>query len=311
MSDNHTHCACGKPAYGRGKCFNHYQVHRNRQIAYGRWEPQPLLPADEVRAHIEQIQAKGIRSRRLAQIAGIDPETLRRITRLPDAQVTPEIRDSILAVPVPERAADLVPDNALVPIHGARRRVQALVAFGYPRAELARQLGVATNSNAMNVLFGRRRDGGAQVGQSIMAKRDREVKELFDRLQLVPGPSDQARAHGRRKGWTLPFEWDEQALDDPNGRPIKARWNSQSAVEERREQVADLTARGWTVNQIAQQVGATDRTVLRDRARHREHAEPADAQRLSEIEAMGELVVQARRDIAARRAAPTVRERTR
>lgn len=313
MSAEQQMCACGKPVYGRGRCSSHYQAYRNRQRAYGRWEPQPLAPADEVRAHIDQMAAKGIRPRQLAQIAGVDPETLRRLTVVRESQVTVEVRNSVLSVPVPERAADIVPDNALVPIHGARRRIQSLIAFGYPRADLARELGMATNAGGMQSLLGVRRDGGPEVGQSVTAKRDRAVKELFDRLELTPGPSDRARAQGRRNGWALPFEWDEDALDDPHGRPVSARWTPQSQTDERREQVVGLTERGWSRVRIAEEVGVSERTVERDRAvgRQRMEAETADSQRDSGIREMGELAVQARRDIAARRTAPTVRERIR
>ncbi|MBO0853599.1 MAG: hypothetical protein J2P18_07510 [Nocardia sp.] len=309
MTTSSAMCACGGPVYGRGMCVTHYKSHRYRQIAYGRW--QPLTDADAVRDRIAQIQAKGIRPRALAQIAGVDAETLRRITALPNARVTREVRDAVLAVPVPARAADIAPDNALVPICGARRRMQALVAFGYPRIELARQLGIATNSAPMDSLIGSSRDGKPPVGQSISAKRDRAVKELFDRLQFTPGPSDRAREHGRQKGWALPFEWDEDGIDDPHAEPVRARWEPRSERDERRERVADLTGRGWTVAQIAQALDTYPRAVQRDREWLRTHREPAAAQRDPEIEAMGELAVRARREISARRGAPTVRERTR
>ncbi|WP_187684311.1 hypothetical protein [Nocardia wallacei] len=260
------------------------------------------------------MQAAGLGFAQVARLAGVDHVTVGRVARDPQARVTAEVEAAILAVKVPERAADVTPENALVPIHGAQRRVQALIASGYPRAHLARLLGMRSNSGAMEALIGKNYRGG-QAGKSVLAARDRQVKELFDRLQFLPGPSERARAKGRRSGWALPFEWDEAALDDPRGKPVRARWTSRSTTDERRDQVAELTERGLSAQEIAERLGTTDRTVQRDRAYTRSDPKQPVAQQFSQIEAMGAVAVQARRDIAARREAapvrPSRRERTR
>ncbi|MFE9323547.1 hypothetical protein ACFYOW_21540 [Nocardia sp. NPDC006982] len=291
-------------------CRRCYRNSRNRQIAYGRWDPREIVPAAEVRGHIGRVTAAGVRLTQLAQLAGVDYMTAWRAARDGEARMDAEAAAAILAVPVPERAADIVADNALVPSHGAQRRIQALIAFGYPRNQLARELGMRSNSGAMENLVGRAH--GENRGQSITAERERAVKDLFDRLQMIPGPSERARARGRRNGWALPFEWDEAALDDPHGTPQRARWTQGSATRERREQVTDLTERGLSSEQIAERLHTTTRTVERDRALTKtQPSQPVSA----EIEAMGALVVQARQTIAARRhssrASAQRRERTR
>ncbi|WP_433193821.1 hypothetical protein ACQP1G_34250 [Nocardia sp. CA-107356] len=306
MSRQPVTCACGGVGYARGMCRPCYQRHRNRQIAYGRWDPQEFVAADAARAHVERLQGMGINLTQLAALSGVDRSSVDRITRDGEIRLTSEMEAAILAVQVPERAADVVPGNALVPIHGARRRIQALVAFGYPRNQLARELGMVTNSGVMEGLLGKPRNAES-LARTISADRERAVKALFDRLQMTPGPSERARARGRRNGWALPFEWDEAALDDPRGKPVRARWTHASATAERREQVTDLTERGLSAEQIAHRLGVTSRTVVRARVL----TKPQSTQPVSEIEVMGALALRARGQIEAQRAGRPGRERTR
>ncbi|MFB8001541.1 helix-turn-helix domain-containing protein [Nocardia sp. NPDC056000] len=285
-------------------CSTHYSAHRRRQIAYGRWNPR--VPADAVRAHVEAMSAAGVNANQLAKLSGVSQPALSQIMAAgPDKKVAAWVEAAVLAVSVPERAAEVTTDTALVPILGARRRFQALVASGYPAAQLARELGTARGNRTIRSLMGQRADRDGRVTQEIAAERERAVKALFDRLQLVPGPSAQARALGKRHGWPLPIEWDEHAIDDPNARPVQARWTPASAREERREQVVELTARGLSEDQIAERLGINARLVARDRAynsRKRELAErhaPQDNSR--DIATMAQVAAKARADLAVRR----------
>ncbi|WP_280359322.1 helix-turn-helix domain-containing protein [Nocardia otitidiscaviarum] len=296
-------CGCGtENAVGRGMCHTHYAAYRRRQIAYGRWNPR--VPADAVREHIEVLRAAGVRPMQLARLAGVSQSALSQIMAAgADARVAAWLEKAVLSVPVPHRAAEVTTDTALVPIVGARRRFQALIASGYPAAQLARDLDTTRASRMVRSLMGHRLDNG-QEAQHISAERERSIKALFDRLQLVPGPSDAARALGDRKGWPLPLEWDDDTIDDPNARPHRARWTERSAWEERRAQVADLTAQGLSEVQIARRLGIHPRQVGRDRAHNTrtqpEHTEhPSDSRR--EIADMAQVVTQARADVAQRR----------
>ncbi|GAB2666462.1 hypothetical protein GCM10027088_51520 [Nocardia goodfellowii] len=259
-------CGCGGPGdYSRGMCQASYQRFRRREQAYGRW--QPRVPADKVRAHIERLKAAGIRPHQLEALAGVDRVTIANAARPDWERVSSEVEQAILAVPVPERAADVVADNALVPSLGAQRRVQALVAHGYPQAHLARELGISPASATMSGLVGRPNTAGGCTGETISAARERAVKALFERLQMIPGPSDRARAHGRAHRWPLPFEWDEDSIDDPTAKPVRARWTPASARAERHERIQQLTTSGAPAWQIADQLGITERSVVRQRQR--------------------------------------------
>lgn len=257
-------CGCGGPGdFSRGMCAASYKRMRRRQIAYGRW--QPRVPVDAAREHLTTLTAAGLRPGHVAQLAGVSPATIHNITHPTTGRIDAQIEQAVLAVAIPDRPGDVTADNALVPIIGASRRIQALVAHGYPQSHLARELGIDPAHTTMAALVGRPNRAAGATGQTITAKRERAIKELFDRLQMTPGPSDRARAYGRRHGWPLPFEWDEDSIDRPDGTPTAARWTPKSTTEERHEQVQHLTNLGLPIRQIAERLGTSERTVERHR----------------------------------------------
>ncbi|WP_227982710.1 helix-turn-helix domain-containing protein [Nocardia spumae] len=234
-------------------------------MAYGRW--QPRVTPDSARAHVEQLFAAGLKPKHVAELAGVSQATMSNLARPETTHISAKTEQAILAVEVPERVGDVAADTALVPITGARRRIQALIAYGYPQSHLANELGIKPNHTTIAALTERVLPD-SHTGQSLPAGRDRDIKALFDRLQLTPGPSDRARAYGRERGWALPFEWDEDALDDPDARAVRGGWQPRTSKElrrERRAQVAELTAQGRSAPQIAEQLHTTTRTVVRDR----------------------------------------------
>ncbi|MEV6769934.1 hypothetical protein AB0N05_15035 [Nocardia sp. NPDC051030] len=257
-------CGCGGPGdFSRGMCAASYNQYRRRQIAYGRWRPR--VPVDAAREHVAALVAAGLRPAQVADLAGISRSTVFNITDPDTGRIQSAVERAVLAVAVPERPADVTADNALVPILGASRRIQALVAHGYPQSHLARELGIDPAHTTMAALVGRPNRAAGATGQTLTAKRERAIRELFDRLQMTPGPSDRARDYGRRHGWPLPFEWDEDSIDRRDARPIRARWTPASTKAERREQVRTLTGLGLAASQIAEQLGVTKRAVQRDR----------------------------------------------
>ncbi|WP_167486857.1 helix-turn-helix domain-containing protein [Nocardia terpenica] len=246
-------------------CKAAYSRYRRREQAYGRWEPR--VSPDQARAHVEQLVAAGLRPAHIAELAGVGQSTMTNLAKTGPRQISAKTEQAILAVAVPERVGDVTADTALVPIIGARRRIQALIAYGYPQTHLAHELDIEPSHATMAALVERALPEG-HTGQSIPADRDRAIKALFDRLQMTPGPSDRARAYGRDREWALPFEWDEDALDDPDGHPTRARWTPPTATQvrqDRRAQIVELTTRGLSAPQIADRFGITVRTVERVR----------------------------------------------
>ncbi|WP_280264677.1 hypothetical protein [Nocardia wallacei] len=274
-------CACGSTTlFGRGMCSQCYNRARYRAQLRRTWTPD-RTDAGPTREHLDRLQRAGLRNYQIARLSGVDASVL---SRLPEVEhVRHRTEAKILAVPVPDNSTDVVDETAKVPSVGAVRRVQALIASGYPQAELGRQLGI--DKANMRALTGRV-PGGKNTGEWVTAARHRQVTELFDRLQMTPGPSQQARELGKRMGWALPFEWDEDALDDPKAKPVRgARWKPESARAERtnlraqrRQQVQELTQLGLPASEIAQRLHVTVRTVERDRRRAHTGAQQAAAQ---------------------------------
>lgn len=244
-------------------CHSHYENWRTRQHAYGRWQ-SVYVDAGPARERVAALRATGLGLRRIAELTGVRRGTLTELltgrqsrTGRPSEKVLQGTAEKILAVPVPEVGYAAAADHTVVSALGATRRLQALVAAGWPASALAPQLGM-TDSNLSQLVTGRQ--------TTCTAARARAVAALFAELQMTPGPSDRATQRGRTNGWPLPMEWDEEVLDDPDATPQFDRWTPASSTAERRDQVAVLTAKGLSTDQIAERLGVTRRTVTRIRS---------------------------------------------
>lgn len=97
-----------------------------------------------------------------------------------------------------------------VPKIGAVRRLQALMALGWPRRELARRAG--WRGDALGALiYGRR--------QVLLLDTHRRIVYLYEALSGTPGPSQRSRAIAATRGWATPLAWDDIDIDDPDARP--------------------------------------------------------------------------------------------
>lgn len=266
MSAADTTCrreSCDTAPRRRGLCHSHYESWRYRQHAYGRFE-SVYVDATPVREHVSALRERGAGLRRIAELAGVSRAQLCALTSGrpsrgtgPSKKVHRRIAAQILAVPIPSAAHEVAAPSMNVPAVGTVRRLRALVAAGHLQVSLAAALGMSPG-NFSGYITGN--------AQEVTARRAAEVAALFDRLQWVAGANDRARRRGAALGWPLPMEWNEDTIDDPAAEPERARWTPDSALEERREQVAKLTERGLTTAEIATQLGITKRTVERHRA---------------------------------------------
>lgn len=223
MTDNESAVKCGNPKCGRltpqplrrGVCNACYLMLRRRQTAYGRWD-NGRVDAAPVRDHVIALKEAGVSYRKTAELAGLDTsyiQTLLYGRGTPPAEwVTEETAEKILAVEIPASVLDVADGNELVPAIGVQRRLRALFAAGWPMCELAREIDMPPSNFGRMVL---RRE-------FVPARRHQQAVELFNRLQLVPGPSERCRALGRERRWALPMQWDEDDIDNPDARPVPA-----------------------------------------------------------------------------------------
>ncbi|PXX66925.1 hypothetical protein DFR70_103680 [Nocardia tenerifensis] len=226
-------CDRVKPPLRRGLCGACYQRTRERNRAYGRWDPDRAA-ADPVREHVTQLEKAGLSHRRLVELAELNRSTLAALLHgrpglHPPQWISRAVADRILAVQVPQSAVEVAAPNAVVAVLGAQRRLRALVADGWPQAVLADELGMARN-NLGPLMHGE---------HPITARRHRAVAELFTRKQLIPGPSQQAREYGRAQGWARSWQWDEDSIDDPKARPIPSHYQRKTTPR---------TELGWAVH---------------------------------------------------------------
>ena len=202
---------------------------RRRQKAYGRYH---LTDAQPARDHIRRLQAAGMGWMRIAEAAGVHRSAVDTILytrgkpgdpeyRRPRKRISKALEAKILAVEL-----DLA-DHAVIDALGTRRRLQALVAIGWPIAQLAGHLGVDLRNFNRMIYRGPRTTAGTA----------RAVVEFFDanwdhvppefRAQVV----SRAKNLAKRNGWVPAAAWDD--IDDPTEQP-KADLEDESIAHQSR-----------------------------------------------------------------------------
>lgn len=87
---------------------------------------------------------------------------------------------------------------------GTQRRLQALVAIGWPASALAARLNVG--QAVIGRLYHRPRVHIATAAA---------VRSLYDQLWDIPGPSTRSRRYAAAAGWKPPMFWDDDTIDLP------------------------------------------------------------------------------------------------
>jgi len=220
-----------------------YENNRRHAKAEGTW--QPLIDAAPVREHLLRLHAAGITVYRAATLTGLSDNVIRGFTQTTRAgervngrrhRTTQAIADKILAVDV-ETAAP-----AKVSAIGSLRRLQALVALGWPMQEVSRRTGLSGQtmyniarqplilaSTAANV------EAAYEQLKNTRASRTTKVSTQQRNTAL-----NRAASHR----WPPPSYWDEVgAIDDPDFEPRYGITSAQVIAEEARwlMQVGGLT----------------------------------------------------------------------
>lgn len=236
-----------------------YERNRSRQKAYGTWEP--YVDADPVRAHVRGLMAKGLGWRRIADLAGLPRATMNRLLygqpgkRSPSSRVRKNTANRLLAV---RFSQELLADCALTDATGTWRRIQALVAIGWPKVHIARALGY--------------KGQGLQLHEDlVLVSTARKVAELYEALwsadPVAHGVSARqaarARHHAADRGWAPPMAWDDDAIDDPDSTPHadEQRPNDKRPAADRMEDIEHLAAFDTPLDEIASRVGVSTNYV--------------------------------------------------
>lgn len=97
---------------------------------------------------------------------------------------------------------------------GSQRRLQALVAMGWPAGFLASEMSLAP------VTVRKIMTGKADRITQLTVKR---VSRVYDRYSMQPAPAgirfDHARMFAQEHGWVSSLAWDDDVIDDPAATP--------------------------------------------------------------------------------------------
>lgn len=144
---------------------------------------------------------------------------------------------------------------------GTRRRLRALAALGWPMRDLSVELGWEPTRAQKLTAAGH-----------VWADTAADVRLLYDRLSMTPGPSLKTRRRAEAAGWLPPLAWDDDCLDDPGYVPaeqVLRDWEEALALHRR------WLAAGRKREQRAAAAAALVR--LPDRARPRQRARESAA----------------------------------
>ncbi|MEU0589908.1 MULTISPECIES: hypothetical protein [Streptomyces] len=233
-----------------------YDRNRNRLVAYGRW--QPFVDAEPVRQHIRMLSTYSIGWQRVCRLSGVSNGGVSRILygsphegRGPTKRVRTTTADKILAV---KPSLDHVAPSARIDGTGTRRRLQALIANGWPQLRLGEEMGVRHHRIIWD-----------HVRQDVVAADTaRRVRDLYDRLWNVDPASrgvapryvGQAKQLAAANGWPPPGAWDDDYIDSPAATPdLGETVDRYTAIAEDARWL--MTEQRYTAAQAAHRLGIT------------------------------------------------------
>lgn len=112
---------------------------------------------------------------------------------------------------------------AIVDSTGARRRVYALHALGWSRADISAASGVSEQGIK------------ASLARAALTRRKHDaICRAYDALSMQLGPSQWHRSLARGRGWAPPLAWDDDAIDDPAAKPNTGHTNGHGKGSGRR-----------------------------------------------------------------------------
>lgn len=236
------------------ECVERYNT-RNRERLHARRTGTytALVDAEPVRRHILRLQRTGMGADSIAAAAGIPKQSILEFLRpLPTQgrgrrqRTSPTTAAKILAVTFEDRTLGRIDATS------TQRRIQALVACGWPVSHIARHAGLA-NENATDIL--RRR--------FVYVSTEKAIATTYETLRrLRPGRHGVTKAHvqaaknrARAMCWAPPSYWDDpdHPIDDPDFQSDYGITRAEIIADEARW----LIGGGLTVDQAAKQLGVS------------------------------------------------------
>lgn len=175
----------------------------------------PFVDAEPARRHCRNLMAAGVAVTRIAAASTVSTAVISRLlyacnNRPPSRHLRQQNVNLLLAV----RPEDVV--TGYTNATGTHRRIQALMAIGWTQLSLGPHFGC----HPRYVTYMMRRP-------TVYGTTAINVAAAYDRLwnkdplkHGVPlGPHNWVRNYARSNGWPPPAAWDDDQIDDPNGKP--------------------------------------------------------------------------------------------
>ncbi|MEU0691946.1 hypothetical protein [Streptomyces uncialis] len=207
-------CRC----YTCGYAVSQYRENRIHAIRRGAW--QPFVDAEPARLHVLNLRDCDLGARRIAELAGVERNTVTVLLNgrsnrgtPPPTHIRPTTAAALLSV---EPTLDNLGSGTVIHGTGTTRRLQALVALGWPQCLLAQKIGM-TGGNFARVITSPR----------VTVRTARAARQVYDTCwQAVPTAhgatqrgTDQARRRAASLRWAPVMAWDDDTIDDPDAYP--------------------------------------------------------------------------------------------
>lgn len=223
-------CREAKQAYQRA-------AYRRATVVPRRYEPTLL------RKHLLRLLDSGMSRADIANTAGLSHETVQRII---DGRLTYVLRRTAVAIAALEPGT---PGLCYRPSRGARRRLQALIAMGWPAKLIAEETQMSTSRLSMFL-------HGTSATDKVRIETWDLILDVYGRRAMKPGPSKLSRTLARKNGWAPPLAWDDIDKDDaPTGMTARLgnRWGVNKA--DRLAELRSLERQGVSIERAAEALG--------------------------------------------------------
>lgn len=212
------------------------------------------VPADPLRRHVNELLRKGASVKGIARASGLDPMCISMLIEGRHANVRRPTGEAVARLTLADIIA-ATPPTGLVPSTGTTRRIRSLIAAGWCHRDIKARTGIQSAR-----LLHRR-------SPVVMRRVHDAIKDVYDSLGHIPGPSYVNRGVGRARGYVPPLAWDDEVIDDPDAEP-----NYGPRPRRQRcwlEDIEELVRLGATTQQIADRLGVARGTVVTTIARAR------------------------------------------
>lgn len=200
--------ACETGHWALGLCLMHYQ--RVWRDARDRGQATTdLVCAKRTLAHVKLLNDRGLSYEEMCRIANYHRGDLQALQRGTSRRISQRYEAAFLRIKpgtLPTRP------TALVAVLGTRRRICAMHAAGWPMHQIVDAIGLS-KALTSDIAHGR--------AKSVTKATHVRVAEWYEKAQMIPGTSDRARKLGAKYGWALPFQWNDDEIDNPHSRPSK------------------------------------------------------------------------------------------